>query len=285
MDVAFVVGPGLEEGDAALGFFAELNDFLDFGNGGDFRGEGGEGESEGPVGVFAEDDLEEFANAVDAVAGHSGAAESDGVELRDGVGFHSGEEGRKIHGHAARIGKHGEAADAAELVDRDVGADDGARGDVHVAAEDGAVDHGDVVGDGAVVADVGVDHEIAAGAEDGFAVEAGGAVDGDAFAEDVVIADEDFGMLAAEFAVLGEAAEDGCCVHDVAFAHGERAEEACAAVDDGACANGDGAFDHGVCAHGHVGRELGFFGNNGGGMNCGNGDTSGQLLTTRSIIG
>ena len=188
--------------------------------------------------------------------------------------------------HAAGVGEHGEAADAkpahslvlavvaAELVDGDVGADDGAWGDLDVAAEDGAVDHGDVIGHGAVVADVGVDHEVAAGAKDGFAVEAGGAVDGDAFAEDVVIADEDFGMFAAEFTVLREAAEDGGGMDDVAFAHGEGAEEACAAEDDGACADGDSAFNHGVGAHGHVRSELGILGNNRGGMNRGNGDTS-----------
>ena len=57
-----MVGPGLEEGDAAFGFFAEGDDFLDFGGGEDVGGEGGEGEGEGAVGVFAEDDLEEFAH-------------------------------------------------------------------------------------------------------------------------------------------------------------------------------------------------------------------------------
>lgn len=154
--------------------------------------------------------------------------------------------GRHVFVYACGEGGHGVVADAAELENQRVAAQNDVVADGNVSGETGVVGEDGVAADDAVVGEVAVRHNPVVVADTGFA-DAGNCseVERCKFADGVAVADNQPGRLVAVFFVLRNFAEAGKLENAVAFA------DAGVAVDDGVRA------DFGVRADSDVGADDG----------------------------
>ena len=159
----------------------------------------------------------------DFLGGETAAFQADQVQAAQFAAVTGNDTERNdVAGNARHAADHGFAADAAELVNGAVAAQNGAVADADMAADDRVVGHDDVVADDAVMRNVAIDHEHAVVADGGGKVFfRRAALHGDVFADNVVFADDEFRFRLKFVAViLRTAAQDRARKDDGAVADG-----------------------------------------------------------------
>src|SRR5690606_25972626 len=133
------------------------------------------------------------------------------------------DESRDVLEHRAVGRTHGPGADVAELMNSGVAAENDAIPHMHVAGDGRVVGHDDVVTDDAIMGDMYIGHQQVVAADGGHATVLHGApMQGAAFANDIVVADDQPGRLTMVFLVLAILADGGELENPVALADGRR---------------------------------------------------------------
>src|SRR4051812_12516865 len=121
----------------------------------------------------------------------------------------------------------------------------------------GCVGDHDIISDMAVVGQVDVGHDEAAGADRGLIRRGGPAIDGRVLADDGPLPDLDPGLLAIILEILGVATQDRAITNDDILGQAYVAAEGGARADAAAIAHGDLWPHHGKGADRYAGTELG----------------------------
>ena len=120
---------------------------------------------------------------------------------------------------------HHIAAYVAELVNKDIGADDGEVVDHYFTGDFGGIANDATITDFDVVGHVHTFHKQVVATHYSAAFGGCAAVDGDVFADGVVVANLGCGFLALEFEVLRDGTDDSTGENDVVTAHARAAKQ------------------------------------------------------------
>lgn len=181
----------------------------------------------------------------DAGVAESASAKANGIHALVTQGFaRDDDEGGHIFANEGAATDHRVGADFDKLVHCRESAQNRPIANFYVASERNVVDQNYVVANDAVVGNVGIGHDEAFFAQDGFAECFGAAVNGGSFADYAAIAQKNLAVFSAEFQVLGHSAYHSVLVDAAVFAQPGAGKHVAAAHDPGSVAQHAVLFDH-----------------------------------------